>query len=84
MRRTLLSLGVTTATAAAAVLTLTTAAQSTAPDDAQDQPPAKTLADDTDQGSGLYFEEIALTPANDKEAHVPIWFTLAIGGAEAA
>ena len=23
-------------------------------------------------------------PANDKEAHVPIWFTLNIGGAEAA
>src|SRR3954451_20679354 len=23
-------------------------------------------------------------PANDKEAHVPIWFTLKIGGAEAA
>ena len=23
-------------------------------------------------------------PANDKEAHVPIWFTLSIGGAEAA
>ena len=23
-------------------------------------------------------------PANDKEAHVPIWFTLQIGGAEAA
>ena len=22
-------------------------------------------------------------PANDKEAHVPIWFTLQIGGAEA-
>jgi hypothetical protein len=25
-----------------------------------------------------------VTPANDKEAHVPIWFTLSIGGAEAA
>jgi hypothetical protein len=25
-----------------------------------------------------------LTPANDKEAHVPIWFTLQISGAEAA
>jgi phage tail sheath protein FI len=23
-------------------------------------------------------------PANDKEAHVPIWFTLKIGGAESA
>jgi hypothetical protein len=23
-----------------------------------------------------------LTPANDKEAHVPIWFTLNIGGSE--
>src|SRR5215204_428256 len=23
-------------------------------------------------------------PANDKEAHVPIWFTLSIGGAESA
>jgi hypothetical protein len=25
-----------------------------------------------------------VTPANDKEAHVPIWFTLSIGGAEYA
>lgn len=25
-----------------------------------------------------------LTPANDKEAHVPIWFTLSIGGAESS
>jgi hypothetical protein len=84
MRRTMLSLGVTTATAAAAVLTLTTTAPSTDPHEARDQPAATTLVDDPDQGSGFYFEEIVLTPANDKEAHVPIWFTLSIGGAEAA
>lgn len=84
MRRTLLSLGITTATAAAAVLTLTTDAQNAGPGDAQGQAPTETLADDANRGSGFYFEEIALTPANDKEAHVPIWFTLAIGGAEAA
>ena len=28
--------------------------------------------------------ERRVTSANDKEAHVPIWFTLHIGGAEAA
>ncbi|HKE74534.1 MAG TPA: hypothetical protein VKB57_13015 [Acidimicrobiales bacterium] len=84
MRKTVLSLGAAAATAAAATaLALAPAAPTTSPDSREPRP-AKTFVDDSRDGSGYYFEDIALTPANDKEAHVPIWFTLSIGGAEAA
>ena len=81
MRRTLLSLGATAVTAAATALVLAP----TAPhDDAQDEAPARDLVEGRRPASGYYYEEVAFTPANDKEAHVQIWFTLSIGGAEAA
>jgi hypothetical protein len=84
MRKTLLSLG-TTAAAGATALMLATAAS---PPNAEGESDTATVCN-TGNGenvcvAGLDVDLVSARPANDKEAHVPIWFTLSIGGAEAA
>jgi hypothetical protein len=84
MRKTLLSLG-TTAAAGATALMLATAAS---PPNAEGESDTATVCN-TGNGENvcvarLDVDLVSARPANDKEAHVPIWFTLSIGGAEAA
>ena len=84
MRKTLLSLGAAAATGATALVLATAASPPNAEDESYTATVCNTGRPDALCIADLDLQLVAARPANDKEAHVPIWFTLSIGGAEAA
>jgi len=84
MRKTLLSLGATAAAGATALMLATAASPPNAGDESDTATVCTTGKGENACIADLDFDLVSARPANDKEAHVPIWFTLSIGGAEAA
>jgi hypothetical protein len=84
MRKPLISLGAAAATGATALVLATAASPPNAQDESHTPTACNNGRADGECIADLDFHLVSATPANDKEAHVPIWFTLSIGGAEAA
>jgi hypothetical protein len=83
MRKTLVSLGATAAAGATALMLATAASAPNAEDETDTATVCKTGRGENSCIAELDFDLVSARPANDKEAHVPIWFTLSLGGAEA-